>query len=270
MQSNQKKVLEFTSASANCEKSPTPLNRDEVEFLAGMVLSEVAEFLQTVIPTNDDVLATMHKLCDKDLSPHPGIPETPTRLIANQADAMVDWMYYTYNASAKKGIDLDEIFKVVHDANMAKRHPDGEFKRRDDGKIIKPDGWQEPDINAEIERQISESEIPRHKFHRLRGEKARFWKSDDNLDEAKTGDLIFNVGNPQLAVILVAEGVATTIKLKPIDASIPSKVTQFIEDPHGFYYEDSPRTIKSVELVPSLHMSCITNNVINSNIIGFF
>ena len=32
---------------------------------------------------------------------------------------------------------------VVHAANMAKRDPaTGEFKKRADGKIIKPEGWQ--------------------------------------------------------------------------------------------------------------------------------
>ena len=52
---------------------------------------------------------------------------------------------------------MSKIFDVVHAANMAKRDPTtGKFIRReDDGKIIKPAGWQPPDVTAEIKRQIS-------------------------------------------------------------------------------------------------------------------
>lgn len=40
---------------------------------------------------------------------------------------------------------------------MAKRCPvKGEFLRREDGKIIKPAGWQPPNVYKEVERQASE------------------------------------------------------------------------------------------------------------------
>ena len=60
-----------------------------------------------------------------------------------QADALVDVYYYSLNAAAKKGVNLSSIFSIVHAANMAKRDPaTGQFLKREDGKIIKPKGWQ--------------------------------------------------------------------------------------------------------------------------------
>ena len=51
------------------------------------------------------------------------------------------------------------MFDIVHGANMAKRDPStGKFLKRDDGKIIKPAGWQPPDVKAEIVRQMTHGE----------------------------------------------------------------------------------------------------------------
>jgi hypothetical protein len=61
------------------------------------------------------------------------------------------------NAAAKKGVNLSALFHIVHGANMAKRDPaTGQFLKRADGKIIKPTGWQETDIKAEIVRQFAQ------------------------------------------------------------------------------------------------------------------
>ena len=77
--------------------------------------------------------------------------------IAEQGDAFVDMWYYSLNAACKKGINLSSIFNLVHNANMAKRDPaTGQFLKRADGKIIKPQGWTAPDVGAEIRRQMSE------------------------------------------------------------------------------------------------------------------
>jgi energy-coupling factor transport system permease protein len=76
--------------------------------------------------------------------------------MADQYDAFVDIWYYSLNTSAKHGANLSKIFDVVHQANMAKRDPvTGKFIRREqDGKVMKPVGWQSPNIVAEIISQI--------------------------------------------------------------------------------------------------------------------
>ena len=77
--------------------------------------------------------------------------------IADQADALVDVYYYMLNAAAKKGVNMSSVFNIVHGANMAKRNPiSGKFEKRADGKIIKPAGWQGPDVTKELQRQVGE------------------------------------------------------------------------------------------------------------------
>jgi hypothetical protein len=67
----------------------------------------------------------------------------------------VDVYYYSLNAACKKGVNISTVFDIVHGANMAKRDPaTGQFIKREDGKIIKPEGWQGPDIKQEIARQM--------------------------------------------------------------------------------------------------------------------
>lgn len=78
--------------------------------------------------------------------------------IAEEVDAQIDIIYYILDNLAKYGIDADSVFDVVHNANMAKLI-DGEVIIDKDpnspryGKILKPEGWQPPDIDSEIKRQ---------------------------------------------------------------------------------------------------------------------
>jgi predicted HAD superfamily Cof-like phosphohydrolase len=64
------------------------------------------------------------------------------------ADALADLLYVTYGAAITFGIDLRPIFEEVHRANMAKLGGG----TRADGKVLKPDGWQPPDLAPLLER----------------------------------------------------------------------------------------------------------------------
>ena len=74
--------------------------------------------------------------------------------VVEQADALVDAIYYICDAAVRHGMNLDRVFEIVHRANMAKV-VDGKVIRRDDGKILKPHGWQDPAplLVAELDRQ---------------------------------------------------------------------------------------------------------------------
>jgi predicted HAD superfamily Cof-like phosphohydrolase len=65
--------------------------------------------------------------------------------IVEIADALADLVYIVAGTALKYGIPLAEIFEEVHATNMAK-FPDGKVTIRKDGKILKPVGWQPPDI----------------------------------------------------------------------------------------------------------------------------
>lgn len=61
------------------------------------------------------------------------------------ADGFVDTVYVLFQFCRILGVPFNEIFEIVHSANMAKVGPDGKVIRREDGKILKPEGWVPPD-----------------------------------------------------------------------------------------------------------------------------
>ena len=72
--------------------------------------------------------------------------------ITEQADALVDAIYYICDFAARHGINLDPLFDIVHGANMQKV-VDGKVIKREDGKILKPEGWEDPGPKLEVEMQ---------------------------------------------------------------------------------------------------------------------
>lgn len=76
--------------------------------------------------------------------------------IYEQADAYIDSIYFAVGGLMELGIDPQPLWDIVHGANMAKIWPDGSVHRRDDGKVVKPDGWADPAplLQAEVQRQI--------------------------------------------------------------------------------------------------------------------
>lgn len=77
--------------------------------------------------------------------------------IYEQADALVDTLYYLLGAFVESGIDADRLFEIVHQSNMQKISSDVLIVRDDDTKIEKPAGWVHPDaeVKAEIDRQMN-------------------------------------------------------------------------------------------------------------------
>lgn len=156
-ESNAQQVKQFTEQAngITCPQRPFPMTREETLFIARMIISEVDELLCTVSKDANerDQLMTSAMQSRDPCTKFMSIDACPLHVAAEQGDALVDAWYYSLNAAAKKGINLSRIFDVVHGANMAKRDPEtGQFLRRTDGKIMKPKGWQAPDINAELER----------------------------------------------------------------------------------------------------------------------
>ena len=65
--------------------------------------------------------------------------------IYEQADAMIDLIYFALGTLVEMGLEADELFDIVQKANMAKLWPDGKpHYNPKDGKVIKPDGWEDP------------------------------------------------------------------------------------------------------------------------------
>ncbi len=65
------------------------------------------------------------------------------------AKEIVDLIYVLIGTAVSCGIDLRPVWDEVQKSNMAKQGGG----KRPDGKIIKPEGWQPPDIEKVIEEQ---------------------------------------------------------------------------------------------------------------------
>lgn len=65
--------------------------------------------------------------------------------LENIAKELADIIYIVCGTAVSYGIPLDRVFDEVHRSNMAKL-VDGKPIRREDGKILKPEGWTPPDI----------------------------------------------------------------------------------------------------------------------------
>jgi predicted HAD superfamily Cof-like phosphohydrolase len=72
--------------------------------------------------------------------------------LVGTADAIADLLYVVYGAAVTFGIPIDEVFAEVHRANLAKLDACGGPVERDDGKVLKPDGWTPPEIEAILAR----------------------------------------------------------------------------------------------------------------------
>ncbi len=65
--------------------------------------------------------------------------------IYEQADAMIDLIYFALGTMVEMGLEADELFDIVQTANMGKLFPDGKpHYNPKDGKVIKPEGWEDP------------------------------------------------------------------------------------------------------------------------------
>jgi predicted HAD superfamily Cof-like phosphohydrolase len=77
--------------------------------------------------------------------------------IVDQADAMIDLIYFALGTMVEMGVKPAALLDIVQQANMSKLH-NGKPVFREDGKVVKPEGWQppEPMLKKEVDRQKSE------------------------------------------------------------------------------------------------------------------
>lgn len=64
--------------------------------------------------------------------------------IYEQADAMIDLIYFALGTMVEMGVKPQKLFEIVHDANMKKLWPDGKAHYNELGKVVKPERWQDP------------------------------------------------------------------------------------------------------------------------------
>ncbi len=81
--------------------------------------------------------------------------------IYEQADAMIDVIYFALGTLVEMSLCPEELFAIVQRANMAKLFPDGKpHYNPKDGKVIKPEGWKDPapELRACIDEMIRKAQ----------------------------------------------------------------------------------------------------------------
>ena len=103
-------------------QTPPPFNADESNqsrLYAKLIAEEYAEFCEAVID-NDDT---------------------------EKADACFDMIWVIVGYMRSRGWDCNAIWEEGAKSNLSKIDPTtGLVRRREDGKILKPEGWKEPNF----------------------------------------------------------------------------------------------------------------------------
>lgn len=115
MDEQWRQVAEFHKAFGHpMSASPSPLSKERGEARCRWMREEIDEFLEA----GDDIV--------------------------EQADAMIDLIYFALGTLVEMGVKPDRLFDIVHGANMSKLWPDGKPHYFEDGKTKKPDTWRDP------------------------------------------------------------------------------------------------------------------------------
>ncbi|EKX67327.1 MazG nucleotide pyrophosphohydrolase domain-containing protein [Streptomyces ipomoeae] len=69
------------------------------------------------------------------------------------AHELADVVYVAYGTALVHGIDLDAVIAEIHRSNMTKLGPDGHVARRADGKVLKGEHYQAPDVSRVLREQ---------------------------------------------------------------------------------------------------------------------
>ena len=67
-----------------------------------------------------------------------------------QLDALIDILVVTIGAIHSMGADAEGAWKEVMSTNFAKIGEDGKVRKREDGKVLKPQGWTPPNLKPYV------------------------------------------------------------------------------------------------------------------------
>jgi len=122
---------------------------------------DIAEFHRAVgavtqprpVPIVGELLEMRKRIMNEEFNEE-FIPALDEGDLVGIADGGIDSIVTIIGTMLACGIDPRPHWDEVQRTNMAKRDPDtGEVRRRDDGKILKPEGWKSPNLEAILRQQ---------------------------------------------------------------------------------------------------------------------
>ena len=76
-------------------------------------------------------------------------------------DALIDILVVTIGAIHSMGADAEGAWKEVMRTNFAKIDKDtGKVRKREDGKVLKPEGWQPPNLKPYTDKGMGNGFVP--------------------------------------------------------------------------------------------------------------
>jgi predicted HAD superfamily Cof-like phosphohydrolase len=109
-----------------CDQTADTENRDQFNMYLGLIEEEAEELNQAII--NKDKVEML--------------------------DALIDMLVVTIGAIHSAGFDAEGAWKEVMSTNFAKIDKrTGKVIKREDGKVLKPDGWTPPNLKSYLERK---------------------------------------------------------------------------------------------------------------------
>lgn len=108
-----------------CDQTVTELNQAQFDLYTNLIMEEVAE-LKQAIEDNDQV---------------------------EQLDALIDIIVVTIGAIHSMGAHAQGAWNEVMLTNFAKIDKNtGKVRKREDGKVLKPEGWVPPDLTGYLNK----------------------------------------------------------------------------------------------------------------------
>ena len=104
---------------------------------------------QTVGTHNEDQYKLYLNLIKEEMEEHS--VAFATRDAVEELDALIDILVVTIGAIHSAGFDAEGAWKEVMKTNFAKIDKDtGKVRKREDGKVLKPIGWEPPQLGQFI------------------------------------------------------------------------------------------------------------------------
>ena len=109
-----------------CDQSVGEFNQNQFQLYGNLIAEEVTEF--GVAVSNNNSLETL--------------------------DALVDILVVTIGAIHSMGADAEGAWKEVMRTNFAKIDKEtGKVRKREDGKVLKPTGWEPPNLEPFLKKE---------------------------------------------------------------------------------------------------------------------
>jgi predicted HAD superfamily Cof-like phosphohydrolase len=75
-------------------------------------------------------------------------------------DALIDILVVTIGAIHSMGADGEGAWKEVMATNFAKIEANGKVRKREDGKVLKPQGWEPPNLKPFLKKTVPLTSSP--------------------------------------------------------------------------------------------------------------